>query len=229
VPEPPAPRGEEGVLAIFRRLDGIRKPLERMGRAPLARSRTPTLTRLPSMERAVRRRYRRGGFGGAVSSVIALGVVGRVPLRPGAMADLITNPAVERAVLGADRVERAGLVFRRPRCLRERFRATLLRRGYGPFRYDLRFTYTCERLDLEDGRVVLRYDPAARPRPEHVTLFRGGCLLVPDGEGTRVAEILVFGTDLQVIPPLQPQLTRLVAKTLRDRATNLWIRAWAGR
>jgi len=229
VPEPATPQGDDALQALFRQLDGIRMPLERMDRAPLKRSRTPTLTRLRGMEETVRRRYRRGGFGGAVHSIIALGVVGRVPLRPAAMADLMMDPAVERAVLGANHLERLGVGYRLPDSYRARFHATMLRRGYGPFRYDLRFTYSCERRDLDDGRVLLRYDPSVRPPPEHVTLFRGGCLLVPDGEGTRVSEILVFGTDLQVIPPLQPQLTRLVEKTLRDRATNLWIRAWARR
>lgn len=220
---------DEAAASLFRGLEGVYGPLRDLCRMPLPAGRAPRLLRLARMESAVRRRYRRGGFGGPVRAVTVLGVIGRVPLDPSAMADLIGDPRVERAVLGADALWLLQTVYDLPAARRSRFRARLLNRGMGPLRYDLRFTFAHERRATRDGRVFLRYDPDARPRPEHVTLFRGGCLLEPEAGGTRVTEILILGTDLQLLPPLQGEVLRLVRKTLRDRAINLWIRAWRGR
>ncbi len=77
--------------------------------------------------------------------------------------------------------------------------------------------------------MYLRYDPDVRPKPEHVTLFRGGCLLEPEGSGTRVTEILIIGTDIQLLPFLQGEFTKLVLKTMGDRVKHVWSRAWQGR
>ncbi len=229
VPEPPTPGGEDAVRALFRGLDGILEPLRSLHAEPGPAGRGPRMQRMRRMERVVKARYRRGGFGGRVRGLIALAATGRVPIAPRAMAALLLDPEVERSALSADAVRRLGVVYDVPGMRRERYRMELLRRGYGPFRFDLRFSFAFERLDVSEDVVYLRYDPDVRPRPEHVTLFRGGCLLQRDGQGTRVTEILILGTDLLLLPPLQTELLGLVEKELRDRASEVFERAWAGR
>ena len=172
------------------------------------------------------RRYGAMGFGGRVRSAVAVVAVGRVPLPPAQMADLIMDPEVERQVLGANTFRPLGATYRLPGARRERFAVEILRVGAGPIRVDLRFTVVAERRDTADGRVLLRYDPDTEPRPEHVTLYRGGCLLEPDAGGTRVTEILIVGTDVSVPFFLESSLRQLARATLKDRVTNLWIRAW---
>ena len=227
--EPGDTPDEEAAALLFRGLEGVLGPLVELLRAEVPVGRTPRLARLTSMERAVAERYRRGGPGGSVRSVAVMAVVGRMPIPPKEAADLIVDAQVERAVLGADALWPLEVVYALPDAQRARYRASLLGRGAGPLRYDLKFSFAMERVATTDGRVYLRYDPDLAPRPEHVTLFRGGCLLEPDAGGTRVAEILILGTDIQLLPFLQGELEGLVLKTMRDRATNLWIRAWGGR
>lgn len=224
----PGPIPADGAgAALFRGLEGVVKPLERLRSQPVVDARKPQLVRIRQMERSVRKRYRRGGFGGAVRTVVVLGVIGIMPLRPAEAADLITNVDVERAVLGADAMWRLSTVYALSDARRERYRVHLLNRGEGPIRFDLRASVAFERRDSPDGRVLLRYDPDPEPRPEHITLFRGACVLDPVEGGTRVTEILILGTDIQLLPFLQSELVDMVLKTMRDRATNLWVRAWA--
>jgi hypothetical protein len=222
----PIPADDAGAV-LFHGLEGVVEPLEQLRRQPVADARKPQLVRIRQMELSVRKRYRRGGFGGAVRTVVVLGVIGNMPLSPAQAADLITNADVERAVLGADAMWRLSTVYALSDARRERYRVHLLNRGQGPLRFDLRATVAFERRDSPDGRVLLRYDPDLEPRPEHITLFRGACILDPVEGGTRVTEILILGTDIQLLPFLQSELVDMVLKTMRDRATNLWVRAWA--
>ncbi len=229
VPEPGSVPTDAVASTLFLGLEGVLTPLQALRERAVTNLRKPELLRLAKMERSVRRRYRRGGFGGAVRNVVVLGVVGVMPLTPAQAADLITNPETERAVLGAQALWPLETVYALPEARRARYRAHMLQRGVGPIRYDLRFTFAMERRDGADGCVYLRYDPDVQPKPEHVTLFRGGCVLEPVEGGTRVTEILILGTDIQLLPMLQGEVIGLVLKTMADRATNLWVRAWRGR
>lgn len=229
VPEPEPISAERAAAALFHGLEGIVEPLEVLRRQPVTDRRKPQLVRIKRMERSVLKRYRRGGFGGAVRTVVVLGVIGTLPLTPAQAADLITDAEVERAVLGADAMWHLSTVYALPNARRERYRVHLLDRGEGPLRFDLRASVAFERRDSPDGRVLLRYDPDTQPRPEHITLFRGACVLDPVPGGTRVTEILILGTDIQLLPFIQGELVDMVLKTMRDRATNLWARAWRGR
>lgn len=226
LPEPPAPAAEDVPAFLFLGLKGVLADLAtlREGAAPAGRA--PRLVRLSAVEDAVRRRWARGGFGGPVLSVVALGVSGRVPLAPAAMADLMTDLEVERQVLAAASFRSLGTVYALPGARKTRARATLRGVGAGPLRVALRFNAVTERRDASDGRVWLRYDPAPAPPNEHVTLYRGGCLLEPDGAGARVTEVLLLGTDLRLPPPLQGSMEDLALTTLSNRARNLWVRAW---
>ena len=56
---------------------------------------------LSDLERAVLRRWARGGPSGAVRHVSVLLATTFVPLAPSAFADLVVDPEVERAVLAA--------------------------------------------------------------------------------------------------------------------------------
>jgi len=226
-PEPDDVADEDVAATVFRGLEGVLIPLSRLLRTEVPRGPTPRILRLASMERAVQQRYRRGGPGGPVRSVAVMAVVGQVPIPPEETADLLEDPEVERAALAADALWQVGEEYALPRTRRVRYRAFLLRRGAGPIRYDLRFSFAMERAATADGSICLRYDPDLVPRPEHVTLFRGGCLLEPDGTGTRIAEILILGTDIRLLPILQGELEELVLETMRDRARSLWARAWA--
>ena len=224
--EPAAPGAATLPLALFRGLDGVLARLAVLRELPVPDPRRPTVQRVPEVEAAVRTRYAAGGFGGAVRSVVAVAAVGRVPLAPRAMADLMRDPEVERQVLAAHVFRRLGTVYALPGAQRERFRVELLGMGEGPLRYDLRFTVVAERREGADGRIWLRYDPDPEPAPEHVTLYRGGCLIEPDGAGARVTELVILGTDLRLLPPFQSALETLAADTLRNRVLNLWVRAW---
>lgn len=228
VPEPTPPEGEEAVAMLFLELEGVRRRLEQMRRQPLPAGQTPQLIRLAEVVRSVKRRYRSGGYGGPVRHVVVQGVTGRVPLTPRAMADLMMDPEVERQVLAATSFRRTGIDFALPGHRRERNRAELLNVGMGPVRFNLRFNLVTERRDLADGTVWMRYDPAAVPRNERVTLYRGGAVLepLPDG-GTRVTELVILGTSIDVAPPFLPPLLTMAQDTLRNRVVNLWRRAWA--
>ena len=230
VPEPTSPEGEEAVALLFLGVEGVRGRLEPLRRLPLPEGQAPRLVRLPEVVRSVRQRYRRGGYGGPVRHVVVQGVTGRVPLAPGAMADLMMDPEVERQVLAATTFRRTGVDYVLPGARRERNRAELLGVGLGPVRFNLRFNLVTERRDLADGSVWLRYDPALEPRNERVTLYRGGAVLepLPDG-GTRVTELVILGTSIDVAPPFLPPLLTMAQDTLKNRVTNLWRRAWAGR
>lgn len=228
IDEPARPQGEEAIAMLFLDLEGVRRRLEQLRRLPLPTEPKPRFVRLPDVVRSVQARYRgRQAFGGPVRNVVVLGLTGRVPLAPGAMADMLMDPEVERQVLAASSFRVTGIDYALPGARRERNRAELLGRGIGPIRFNLRFNLVTSRRDLADGTVWMRYDPALEPRNERVTLYRGGCVLepLPDG-GTRMTELVILGTSINVAGPFLPPLLTMAQDTLENRATNLWIRAW---
>lgn len=229
VPEPRTLSDAEVPDALFLGTEGVRRHLERLRALPLPTGNAPTLVRLPEVVRSVRQRYRgKQAYGGPVRNVVVLGVTGKVPLSPAAMADMMMDPEVERQVLAAATFRRTGIDFDVQGARRERNRAELLGMGMGPIRFNLRFNLITERRDLESGAVWLRYDPSNEPRNERVSLYRGGAFLEPLPEGgTRVTELVILGTSINIAAPFQPALLRLAYGTLENRATNLWKRAWA--
>ncbi|MDA1195842.1 MAG: hypothetical protein O2894_11740 [Planctomycetota bacterium] len=228
-PEPAAtaePAPAEAAL-MFLGLEGVLRHLKALHALPVAQGPAPHFERLPEVAASVQARFRDGGFGGAVRNVVVLGTTGFVPLAPKAMADLMQDPEVERQVLAASTFRREETLYALPGASRVRYRAELLQMGMGPIRFDLRFNIVSERRDLPGGRVWLRYDPAAEPANERVTLWRGGVLLEPIAGGqTRVSELVILGTDIQVAGPFLGPLLQLSRSTLENRATNLWRRAW---
>lgn len=227
--EPADPVGADAEAFLFAHLAGVLRTLHGLRAQPVADPRRPVLAVLPAVERSVARRYAAGGFGGPVKLVGALGVAGRIPIPPKAMADMMMDAAVEQQVLAADSFRNVGAEYVTPVARRQRYQVEFRRIGTALWVYDLRFTFVCERRDLPDGRVLLRYDPRSQPRPKHVTLWRGGCILEPDGAGSRVSEILILGTDISLPPFLVGAMRKMVHKKLADRARALWQRAWAGR
>jgi hypothetical protein len=181
---------------------------------------------LADLERAISRRWSQGGPGGAVRHVSVLLATAFVPLTPRAYADLVENPEVERAVLAAAVARPLATQFDHPGHTRAGLWIEKRDVGAGPFRRSLLFGVNFERLDLADGRVLIRQDGALQPRPQHVTLYRGLMRIDPRPGGAYVRELLVFGTDLSIPGPLSPLLRSLVEKTLKDRATNLVKRAY---
>ncbi len=137
---------------------------------------------------------------------------------------MLLDPVVEQQLLAAQAFRPIETVYDLPGATRRDFWVEKLRMGVGPFRFDLRFAISVERLDLADGCVWLRYDPRLNPRPQGVTLYRGGAWLVPERGGTRVNELILFGTELKGI--VWNMARPLVDKTFSDRAVNLWKRAW---
>jgi hypothetical protein len=188
--------------------------------------RTPAFTLLPSVEASVRERFAGKTVDGLLRHAVAIGTVGTVPLPPSAMADLLMDPETERQVLAAATCHLHRTEFALPGARRAQLRIEMLNMGFGPMRYDLRFTVVFERRDLADGRILLRYDLGADPAPEHVTLYRGACLIEPSGTGSKMSEIIILGTDIQVPALFSKGLRNLVVTTLRNRVTNLWVRAW---
>jgi len=197
-PEPPPPSGPTAYALLFLGLSDAVAPLRLLERRGTPPGVEPRLVELPVMERAVLARYRMGTPMGVVASLAATGFSMHVPLAPPAVADLLVDAEEERRFLDADRLEPLAGEYRAPGASRHRFDAAFLRRGEGPFRFDLRFTLLTERWDLPDGVVLLRHDGQSRPLPEHVTLYRGATEIRPEGAGSRVTEFIVMGTDIRV-------------------------------
>ncbi len=227
--EPGAPSAEQRVANLFGGLEALRARVLTMHATPLPTGRAPRFVRFPEIVASVKRRYGRQGFGGPVRTVVVLGVTGRVPLSTSAMADRLMDSEVERAALYATSFKRTQVIYAFGDARREQSRAELLGVGMGPIRFNLRFNPVTERLDLPDGRVWMRYDPATTPKIERVTLYRGSALLEPlAGGGARLTEILILGTNIVIPAFLEPPLMKLAAETLENRATNLWAGAWEG-
>ncbi|MDJ0973356.1 MAG: hypothetical protein QNJ98_02705 [Planctomycetota bacterium] len=226
LPEPGIPEGDAVLPLIFLGEPAIQTALTRLRAAPAPTGRAPRLVALPQVERALLTRYRRKAPAGPVRRVTAIGTTGWVPVPPQRMADLIEDPEVERLVLAANTFEPRGFVYQVEGQSRRRYWVEMLKVGAGPFRYDLKFGIHSERWTLPDGRIVIRFDPMLRPRPQIVTMYRGGVILEPQGEGTRITEVLAFGNSLQVPPPIWKLLRPMIETTQKNRSINLWKRAW---
>ncbi len=223
-PDDPAPLDSAGLEAL------VFQGLERLDTDMLAASTNKPghleLEVLADLERAILKRWSRGGPAGAVRHVSVLLATAFVPLPPTAYADLVVDPDVERAVLAAASTRPLPGQFRYQGHSRAGMWIEKRNVGAGPFQRSLLFGVNFERLDLPDGRVLIRQDGALQPRPQHVTLYRGLMRIDPRPEGAYVRELLVFGTDISIPGPLSPLLRSLVEKTLKDRATNLVKRAY---
>ena len=226
LPEPEGLTGEAARTSLMAGLGGLYAHLLAV-RERAGVGRNPTFVRLGAVERAVWRRYRNESApGGDVRHVTVVGTAGRVPIPPAAMAALIADPDVERQVLAAQTFKRTRTAYVLPGQRRDAYWVEKLRVGVGPFRYDLRFATVVEQMDLGDGRIALRYDPRAAKGTTGVSLYRGVALIEPEGEGSRITEVIVFGTPLSAPAPFDKLLGNLIYDTLRHRSTNLWIRAW---
>lgn len=226
-PEPGPP--PEGMLArsmLFLGWQDVETPLRYLASRTTPLTAEPRMVQLRRIERAVLRRYRRGGpVGGLIRNVIAVGFSAQLPIPPQVLADLLLDPDFEREALDADRFETIGFEFDVAGASRRRARVELLRRGQSPFRFDLRFTSLTERWDLPDGSVIMRHDPYPDPPPEHVTLYRGATWIVPVGTGSRLTEFVVMGTDITVPFFLRGFLRGQSVNVFRIRAIRIWRRA----
>jgi hypothetical protein len=222
LPEPVPPAGRAAAEALFQGWEDVAAPIALLQREPSPPGVVPALRDLADMQRAVERRYRRGGPLGRVRYVAAYGFSGHAPLPPARMAELLMNPAVERHALAADMFAPLGTEVEGPGVSRRRFRIEMLRRGEGPVRFDFRVTTALERWDLPDGVVLLRYDPLPDPPPERITLYRGACVLKPHPSGCEVTEFLVLGTDVGVPFFLEGRLRSLTRDLFQGRVERLW-------
>ncbi len=222
--EPQPPDDLRAVDELFQGIEGVKLRILMLAKRPAPSGRTPRIVDLPQVARSVEQRYRGGGPSGPIRSVAALGLIGWVPIPPHRLADIMVDPEAERQLFAAQTFRTIETVYELPNAMRKGFYVEKLNMKIGPARYHLRFAISAERIDLSDGCVWLRYDPRTRPRPQGVTLYRGGAWLQPERGGTRVVELTLFGVDLG---GLVWKLGRpLVDKTFNDRAVNLWIRAW---
>ena len=230
LPEPETPKADELPARLFMGVESLYENLLRLraNAKPSPNPRAPAFALLPSVEKSVRERFGKKTIDGPLRNAIAVGVRGEVPITPQQMAALIMDPEVEKQVLAADVCCLHCTDFDFPGSCRSQFRVEMLKMGVGPIRYDLKFTVIFERRDLPDGRILFRYDLGGDPKPQHVTLYRGACIIEPHGSGSRISEIVILGTDIQVPPFFEKGLRNLVVTTLRNRVTNLWVRAWQG-
>jgi hypothetical protein len=227
-PEPAALDLAGAKEALFRGLEDATGPLTWLRQRTTPPGTPPRLEVLSRMERAVLQRWTSGTPLGAVRAVAALGVSAHAPLPPGAMADLMLSAAVERQALGADVFRLERVEHRVPGHLRQVYRVEMLDRGEAIFTYDFRFSTVMERWDLPDGHVLLRYDPLPEPRPEHVTLYRGACLIEPAGAGSILTEFLILGTDVSVPFFLEGKLRGMSVAVFQRRVDTLWRTAASG-
>ena len=127
--DPSDPRDGEVAEFLFLGLQGVWRPLEQLrARQPPARNK-PLLAALPQLAAGAQRRYRTGGFGGRVRYAVAVLAAGWVPLPPARMADLITDPEVERQVLGADSFRHIETSYALAGARRDRYAVEILRVG----------------------------------------------------------------------------------------------------
>jgi hypothetical protein len=151
--------------------------------------------------------------------MLALGFSAKASKSPSACADTLLDPEVLRKTLDAD--ESTAVQTRGADGPYRLHSLTLLNRGKGPFRFDFRWSFRAERFDRPDGAVLVRYALLSTPPPERMTAFQGAVVIVPDGAGSRVLEVLVLGSDVSLPSFLVPQATRGVKSILGIRAERL--------
>jgi hypothetical protein len=174
------------------------------------------------VEEGVQARFARGTPSGPLTEAMAVGVCAVSPLPPARTADVLADPEVERRAFGAQTFRVVRTLYDVPGASRRMVVVELLDIGEGPVRFDFRFAFALERWDLADGTVLLRYDPATWSRTEHVTLFRGLCVIEPAGSGSIVTELLIFGSDVSVPFFLRGTLREKTYDTFRTRLARVW-------
>jgi hypothetical protein len=221
-----APDGAAARAELLRGFDDAKNVFQRLGARASTAGAAPRLYMLPNLERAAYQRQARGRSRTrpvkVVRNAAAVGYSAHFPAPPRAVADLILDPQAETRALGADRFALVGVDFDVPGATRRRFRVEMLRRGEGPFRFNLRFTFVTERWDLPDGSVVMRHDLCGDQPAEHVTVYQGASLIVPEGSGSRVTEFLVTGTDISVPFFLRSRLRKKSVELFGSRVRTLW-------
>ena len=205
----------------------LRDAITRLETLPLPGEPVPRFVPLPELEQALTRRYARGTSLGPVHSLAVLGVIAWAPAPPQRVAGLWVHPDVMHRVLAAQQVSARGPVRRWPRAARRTLFVEKSGVGAGPLRTNLRFAIAMERVDLSSGDVWVRSDSDPSIPGAHVTLWRGLLHAAPlaGGQGSRITEVLVIGTDLRAPPLLEDTLRKQTLKTLRDSRVNLMKRA----
>jgi hypothetical protein len=171
-------------------------------------------------EGLLRRLGGRGPLGGVVRNAVVYGLSARLPIAPRQASRLWLDPRAQGKALGVSAFHLEGRAFEIPEAARLAYRVEMLDVGTKPLTFDLVFGLWIEVLELGDGTVLLRYDPRPTPGARHVTLWRGGAILEPDGAGCVLTEVLAFGTDLY-LPLLEPLLRSQIETPLEARAVNL--------
>jgi hypothetical protein len=216
--------GAEGIDALarspfFRGAGALTAALPRLASTATARGVEPEVVTLRGVDVTVARGLSASGRR-APKILLALGFSAHVRRTPKECADALTDPATLKRTLDADdarALDGDGGAPRRGRAMS----VALLRRGKGPFRFDFRWAFRVERLDLPSGSVLLRYELLANPPAERVSAFAGVVVLEHDAKGTRITEALVLGTDVSVPFFLMSAAKKGVADILDVRATRL--------
>lgn len=156
-------------------------------------------------EGLLRRLGRRGPLGGVVRNAVVYSLSARLPIAPRQASRLWLDPQAQGKALGVPAFQLEGRAFEIPESARLAYRVEMLDVGTKPLTFDLVFGLWIEALELGDGTVLLRYDPRPTAGAQHVTLWRGGAILEPDGAGCVLTEVVAFGTDLH-LPLLEPLL-----------------------
>lgn len=192
---------------------------------PVWREDHPGLVQLPAVERDIVRHFRGRTALGPLRNVAAFGVHGPSPLPPAAMADLLLDGEAERLALAATTFRDVTATCSLPPGPSAAFRVEFLDRGVAPFTFDFRFTFRVDRRDVGGGSLLLRYLALPTGDAEGVTLYRGACLIEPDGTGCRVTEYLILGTGFAVPFFLRKTARAGSLRVFQDRARALWTRA----
>lgn len=222
LPEPGPPAAAGARAAFFQGLTQVERPLAALRARPTPPGTPPALVRLSGLEDAVRARFARGTAAGAVREPLAVGVSCWFPLPPRQAADLVMDPNVERHAFSANTFQVVGTAFALPGASRQRVHVEMLDQGEGPVRFDFRFAFMAERLELADGTILLRYDPAPWARTENVTLFRGFGVIEPSGAGALVTEVVIFGSDVSVPFFLRGALRDMSYNSFEVRMRRIW-------
>jgi hypothetical protein len=194
------------------------------GASEAARSADPAVDGIPEAESAVRSSLRREARGD-VSTTFVRRIAVRVAAPPPRLLAQILAVEAEKAALEADEAEDLPAPAAGVRALR----VALLDVGQKPFRADYRWAFTVRTARRADGTVLVRYELAADPRTERVSLFTGVGALVPDGEGTRWVEAFAVGSPSSVPFFLRGAARAEVDRVFARRARGLAARAAAAR
>ncbi len=168
----------------------------------------------------MRRLEGRGPLGGTLRNAVVYGISGRLPITTQQAGWLWYREELQGKALGIQAFKREERVFELSHSARMGYRVELLGVGTKPLTFDLVFGLSIEGLELPDGTVLLRYDPRPVPGARHVTLWRGGCIFEPEGQGCVVTEVVAFGTDIH-LPLLEPVLRGQIEEALTARGLNL--------